>query len=69
MAKRICRECGAEMYLDATDARFPGNKDEDWNCSECQTSCILEIRYGRPFREIWHSENDGVKDYTIIPEN
>lgn len=61
----ICRECGAKMYLDDKDRRFPGNCDNYWNCPACQTGCIEEIRFGQSFKEIWHSENNGVKDYVI----
>lgn len=62
----ICRECGAKMYLDDKDFNFKGNYDDYWNCEECQTSCIEEVRFGQSFREIWHSENNNeVKDYTI----
>lgn len=61
-----CRECGSKMYLDDKDYRFKGNYDNYWNCEECQTSCIEEVRFGQSFKEIWHSENnDEVKDYII----
>lgn len=66
MAKvMICKECGAEMYLDDKDYMFKGCYDNYWNCTKCQTSCIEKIRYNEPFKEFWHSENSGVKDYTI----
>ena len=66
MAGRMkCRECGADMYLDDKDYNFKGNYDNYWNCEKCQTSCIEQVRFAKPFKEIWHSENDGVKDYTI----
>lgn len=62
----ICRECGAKMYLDDKDFDFKGKYDDYWNCPECQTSCIEEVRFSKPYRELWHSENDGVvKDYVI----
>lgn len=60
-----CRECGAEMYLDDKDFNFKGNYDNYWNCPDCQTSCIEQVRFGQSFKEIWHSENNGVKDYVI----
>ena len=60
--KMICIECGSPMYVDDKDLRFKGNYDLYWNCEKCQTSCIEEIRFNRPFKECWHSENDGVKD-------
>ena len=50
------------MYLDDRDYNFKGNY---WNCEKCQTSCIEQVRFAKSFKEIWHSENDGVKDYTI----
>lgn len=54
------------MYLDDTEYNFKGNYDEYWNCLECQTSCIKEIRFGKSFKEIWHSEKyDTVKDYIV----
>jgi len=54
------------MYLDDTDYKFEGNYDDYWNCEECQTSCIEEVRFGQTYKEIWHSENnDEVKDYEI----
>ena len=64
-ATKVCKECGAKMYLDDRDFNFKGNYDNYWCCEECQTSCIEQVRYGRPFKEIWHSENNVVKDYTI----
>lgn len=62
----ICKECGAEMYLDDKDYNFKGNYDNYWNCNNCQTSCIQQIRFAQPWKELWHSENDNkVKDYEI----
>lgn len=61
----ICRECGSKMYEDDRDTRWKDNFDIYWNCEKCQTGCIAEYRFGRPFREIWHSENEGVKDYIV----
>ena len=62
----ICKECGAEMHLDGIYYKFKGNYDHHWNCPDCQTGCIEEVRFAQPFREIWHSENnDEVKDYEI----
>ena len=58
-------ERGANMYLDDKDYNFKGNYDNYWNCEKCQTSCIEQVRFSKTFKEIWHSENDGVKDYTI----
>lgn len=61
----ICKECGSKMFVDTKDRRFKGNYDVYWICEKCQTSCIAEIRFGQLFKENWHSENDGVKDYVI----
>lgn len=62
----LCRECGAEMFVDDREFRFRGNYDVYWNCPYCATSCITEIRYDQLFKEIWHSENGDVpKDYAI----
>ena len=62
----ICKECGAEMYLDDKDFNFPGCYDDYWNCPECQTSCIEAVRYNQRFKEYWHTENnDDFKDYVI----
>ena len=60
-----CRECGAKMYLDDCDYAFKGKHDDYWECPHCQTSCIVQIRFGQRFREFWHSENNGVKDEVI----
>ena len=61
-----CRECGSEMYLDDVDFNYKGNKDNYWCCDVCQTGCIEQIRFGRPIKQIWHSENDDiVKDYEV----
>ena len=60
-----CRECGSEMYKDDEDIRFKGCKDIYWNCPNCITSCIVEIRYFQKCKERWHSENNGVKDGII----
>lgn len=60
-----CRECGSKMLKD----KDPFNKfdfDIYYDCPNCVTSCILEIRLGRRFLEIWHSENDNyVKDLKL----
>ena len=61
----VCRECGSKMFLDDKDFRFKGNYDLYWCCENCQTGCIQEVRCGKSFKEIWHSENDEVKDYVI----
>ena len=61
----ICKECGATMYLDDKDYDFKGKYDNYWNCPNCQTSCIEEVRFSKRHRELWHSENNGVKDTTI----
>lgn len=61
----ICNECGSEMYLDDKDYNFKGNYDNYWCCDKCTTSCIEQVRYGKPFKQIWHSENDVLKDYVI----
>lgn len=64
--KTPCKECGSRMYLDDKDFKFKGCYDNYWNCENCQTSCIEELRFGQSFRELWHSENgDNVKDYEI----
>jgi hypothetical protein len=60
-----CKECGATMCVDDKDYRFKGNYDTYWLCEKCNTSCIAEVRFGQLFKEIWYSENDGVKDYEI----
>lgn len=60
-----CKECDATMYVDDIDHRFEGCKDIYYNCPNCRTSCIVEVRWSQRFRELWHSENDGVKDYVI----
>lgn len=62
----ICRECNSDMTKDDVDYNFKGNYDVYWGCSTCNTSCIEVIRYGRPIKEIWHSEIDDVKDYVIF---
>ena len=62
----ICKECGAEMRLDDKDFRFKGNYDNYWLCENCQTSCIVEVRFSKPRKEFWHSENNNeVKDYVV----
>ncbi|MBE6645010.1 MAG: hypothetical protein E7612_06505 [Ruminococcaceae bacterium] len=60
-----CRECGATMYLDCKDYGFKGKYDNYWNCPDCQTSCIEEVRFSKTQRELWHSENNGVKDEIV----
>ena len=60
-----CKECGAEMFLDDKDYNFKGNYDNYWNCSNCKTSCIEQVRYNQTYKEIWHSEKNGVKDFEI----
>ena len=53
------------MYLDDEVFDFKGKYDRYWNCPKCLTSCIEEVRFSQRFRELWHSENDGVKDEVI----
>lgn len=65
----ICRECGATMYEDDRDFRFKGCYDIYWNCPNCCTSCIEEVRFSKKHRENWHSENhDIVKDLILKVE-
>lgn len=52
----ICKECGAEMLLDDKDFNFEGNYDNYWICEKCEISCIEEIRFNQPFKEIWDSD-------------
>ena len=54
-----CKMCGAKMYLDDQDYGFKGKYDNYWNCPNCSTSCIEEIRFSQKFKEHWHSENNG----------
>lgn len=61
----ICKECGTKMYLDDKDYDFKGKYDNYWECPNCQTSCIEEVRFSKRFKERWHSENTGVKDSII----
>ena len=61
----LCKECGAKMLLDDKEIRFKGNRDNYWICENCQTGCIEQVRFGQSFKEIWHSENNGVKDFVI----
>lgn len=63
-----CRECGRTMRLYSVDVNFKGNKDNYLVCDHCMTSCIEQIRYGQTWRELWHSENESVVDYTIKHE-
>lgn len=65
----VCRECGSKMYLDDKGVNFKGNYDNYWNCESCQTSCIEQVRFGQSFKEIWHSENFGVRDYVIFSDS
>ena len=66
MKKFKCSECGSDMYLDDRDTNFNGCYDNYWSCEKCETSCIEQIRFGKPFKEIWHSENgDKLKDWVI----
>ena len=54
------------MFLDDKDFNFKGNYDNYWCCEECQTSCIEQVRFGQPCKELWHSENNNVvKDYVV----
>ena len=66
--KKVCRECGSEMFLDDRDFNFKGNYDNYWLCEDesCLTSCFEQVRFGQSFKEEWHSENNNeVKDYVI----
>lgn len=60
-----CRICGRVMRLDDRDSCSNFNVDKYWVCSNCSTSCIEEIRGGRPFKEYWHTENDRVRNFTV----
>lgn len=60
-----CRECGSDMYVDDVDFGFKGKYDQYFMCPNCQTSCIVQVRFSRIFRELWHSENNGVKDVIV----
>lgn len=60
-----CSECGKEMRLDDKDYNFKGNYDNYWSCDNCNTSCLEQVRFGQSFRELWHSENNGYRDWEI----
>lgn len=60
----VCNECGGNMYLDDKDY-FRGLILKYWCCEHCQTSCIEKLVGNRTLNQLWHSENDGVKDYII----
>ena len=60
-----CIECGADMRLDYKDNNGKGNYDSYLFCTNCQTSCIECVRFGKPYTEFWHSESEVVKDITI----
>lgn len=63
-----CRECGRDMRLDNVNRKFKGNEVNYYVCEHCKTDCIEQSRYGQTWRESWHSENEGVVDYTIKHE-
>lgn len=46
------REYGEEMYLDDKEFDFKGKYDNYWNCTKCLTSCIEQVRFGKPFKEL-----------------
>lgn len=56
----LCRVCASEMYIDDRDKSFKGCEDIYYNCPNCITSCIVQIRFGKPFKHIWHSENNNI---------
>ena len=61
-----CRECGEEMYLDDKDFDFKGKYDNYWCCPKCQTFCTEQIRFSKPFKELWYSENNNnIKEYVV----
>ena len=49
----ICKGCGKKMILDNKDVRFRGNLDKYWECENCHSSCIEEIRFSQSFKEHW----------------
>ena len=63
----ICKGCKKEMYLDDRDYRFKGNLDKYWECENCHSSCIEEIRYSQSFKEHWtiRNEYEETKEFTI----
>lgn len=66
MEKLKCNECGADMHL---DAHFRGRRDNFWVCTKCATDCVQEIRYGKPNKERWRTENNGdYREYTRYAE-
>lgn len=59
-----CRECGAEMYRDDVDRIDNKSRDEYWNCTDCQTSCIvLEVSDMAKIEECKKVLNDTMKEY------
>lgn len=60
-----CKECNAIMYIDDRYLILEDREDIYYKCPNCQTSCVVEVRQSKRFMELWHSENDGVKDYII----
>lgn len=65
----ICKVCGKQMYLDDIARGFKGNMDKYYCCQHCPTGCIEQIRWGKPFKEEWHSERGNkVQDFTVYPK-
>ena len=60
-----CRYCNTEMYQDDVDFNFKGNYDIYWQCPNCQTSCIEEVRFAQKFKERWRTEENGLK-YQVL---
>lgn len=54
----ICEECGHVMHVDDVDYRFNGCYDVYYVCTNCDTSCMQEVRFGQKFKENWHTENN-----------
>lgn len=61
-----CKYCGSEMVIDDKDKKFYGNYDVYWICNICISSCIVEFRYNKKYRELWHSENFGIELNEIV---
>lgn len=59
-----CPNCFKTLVRDDIEVSFKGCYEDYLICKCCPVSCILSVRFGKPFKAYWHDESNGsVKDW------
>lgn len=62
-----CAKCNTLMDFDDRDFNFIGNFDNYYICPKCGIGCIMTVRYNRPIKLDYYSEDPEFEEH--IDEN